>query len=33
MTPADIAALVDDRPEEGVLRVHADAFARLPPSR
>ena len=26
MRPADIAALVDDRPAEGVFRVHADAF-------
>ena len=28
MTPHDISALVDDRPEDGVFRVHADIFRR-----
>ncbi len=28
MTPTDIAAMVDDRPDDGVFRVHADAFRR-----
>ena len=28
MTPADIDALVDDRPQDGVFRVHADVFRR-----
>ena len=28
MLPTDIDALIDDRPEDGVFRVHADIFRR-----
>ena len=28
MRPQDIAGMVDDRPQEGIFRVHADAFRR-----
>lgn len=28
MTPRDIEALIDDRPQDGVFRVHADVFRR-----
>jgi phenylpropionate dioxygenase-like ring-hydroxylating dioxygenase large terminal subunit len=28
MTPADIDALIDDRPQDGAFRVHADVFRR-----
>ena len=28
MTPQDVAALIDDRPQDGVFRVHADVFRR-----
>jgi hypothetical protein len=28
MNPSDIGALIDDRPEDGVFRVHADIFCR-----